>query len=57
MTINDIIKRMRRMSRVEQIHFLRAELRKEPERSIRRMELEAMLKPRVTRQVRSETAA
>lgn len=55
MTINNIMKRLNRLSRCEQIHFLRAELRKEPPRSIRRQEIEAILKDKVARQLKHET--
>lgn len=55
MSINEIVKKLRRLNRCEQIHFLRAELRKESQRSIRRQELEGMLRDSVTKQLKRET--
>ena len=54
MKIHEITARLRRMNLPEQIHFLRAELRKEKPYSIRRNELESLLAGKVAKQIRKE---
>lgn len=55
--IHAIVTRMRRIPLHHQIAHLRALVDKEKLRSVRRIELEALLKERVTKQLRKENRA
>lgn len=57
MKIHEIVKRTTQMSAREGILFLRAELRKEKPHSVRRQELEALLRERVVKQLKREIRA
>lgn len=57
MDIFSTLKRMQRLSRPNRIAHLKALVALEPERSIRRNELEAALKREVTAQLRAEVRA
>lgn len=52
-----ISSRIKRLSLAQQIHHLRALVSAEPPRSIRRGELESLLKDKLTRQLRKENRA
>lgn len=57
MKIHELVARLRRMNLHEQVMFLRAELRKEKPFSVRRNEIESILRGKLTRQLKRENAA
>ena len=57
MKIHEIVRRATHLSAREGILFLRAELRKEKPNSVRRQELEALLRDRVVKQLKREIRA
>ena len=58
MKIHEVVSRLKYLSLSEQIHFLKAELRKERHPfSVRSCELESLLRGKVTKQLRREINA
>jgi hypothetical protein len=55
--IHQIAARIKRLSLAHQIHHLRALVAVEPPRSIRRGELESLLKDKLLRQIKKECRA
>lgn len=55
--IHVIVAGMRRMSLPEQVHYLRDCVKLEPLHSVRRNELESLLRGKLARQLRKEVAA
>ena len=55
--IHVIVAGMRRMSLPEQVHYLRDWVKQEPLYSVRRNELESLLRGKLAKQLRREVAA